>query len=307
MRLTAFALILGTTTGAHAQSASPECLIIDGLDTVLTVQSRLSRNPDSILFISDIRVLRTEMSFLSERATLEAVESNSLSIKGYTFLRFLRNTQALLEMVSLDDPNSVKPHFSRGVRSNLSDIGQYLPDLRCSDSDIATAAQEAIQSARNATNSDDEDDAGEIIRAAADQLLNWTNLFGLIGLGISAVLTRRIALTLLVRHKRRAKRQPAIYAADYTLGNRTKTGVLIDINCFGTKLRHAETGPIGKGSTIDVQIGGDRIRGIVAWTNTHYAGVQFRTPISLTAVQKICETPMRPPQKQNGAPKDAAS
>ncbi len=302
MRTAAFALVMCIATGAQAQSASQACLIVNGLDTLHGIQTRLSRNPDTILFADDVRVLRATVSNISNRAALDAIQSNTLAIKGNTFLRFLQNTRDLLQAVSLDDPNRITPHFTRQVRTNLENVENYLVDLRCTDDEISAAKEAALEIAQDIGG---DDDAGQIIRDAADELMNLRNLFWFIGLGIIAVVGTHVGRRLAARRRRRAKRHITNYATDYCLDARTKSGRLIDINCFGTKLRHAEDEPIPKGTSIDICIDDAWLSGAVMWSNAHYAGVQFNRTISLNTVRHICQSPAGGSQKQNGALSDA--
>ncbi|MEL6840473.1 MAG: PilZ domain-containing protein [Pseudomonadota bacterium] len=304
MRLAAFALVMTLSTGAQAQSGSQACVVINGIDLLHGIQTRLARNPDTLLFTDDVRVIRAQISAISDRAALDAVQSNALTIKGNTFLRFLQNTRNLLLKVSMDDPNSVTPHFTAGVRRNLSNVETYLVELRCSADEIA-AAEETL--AEVDSRDDDSDDAVRIVREAAEELLNLTNLFVFAGAALIAIVGMRLWQKFSARQRRRAKRYVTSFTTDYRLTNRSMAGRLVDINCFGTKLRHAEDAPIAKGARVAICICDEWVNGTVVWTNTHYAGVQFSRSITLKAVQQVRKGPAPGAQKQNGVQLDAAS
>lgn len=307
MRLTIIALMFVTATGAQAQTTPEDCLMIDRLDTLHAVQTRLSRNHNQFMFRTDIRLIRAEFSQLSESSALTAVDSNRLSSKGSAFVSFLRNTGTLLQRVSLDDPDSIQPHFTQSARSNLAAVGRHLATVRCEGATVRQARQNA-QARASSTAEDDgeEDDAAQILREAAEELINFTNFFIFIGLATITVLGRRLLKYLTKRRKRRAKRHAVIYASDYGMDERVSEGVMIDINCFGCKLKHSEDAPIEKGTVLDLQIEEEWIEGTVIWTNNHYTGVQFKRSISLEMVKAVCEAPIEPPEKENGAQKDAA-
>lgn len=57
--------------------------------------------------------------------------------KGAAIARFLEDTQTLLQMVSLDDPQSIRPHFERSVRVKLQSVGSDLIELLCSTDQMA--------------------------------------------------------------------------------------------------------------------------------------------------------------------------
>ena len=304
MRPAAFALAICVSTGAQAQSASQDCLIIDGLDVMHGIQMRLSRNPDTILFADDIRVLRASIGTISDRAALQAIQSNALAVKGNTFLRFLQNTRALLQTVSMDEPNSVTQHFGRQERANLGKVANYLVDLRCTPDDIAQA-EDAVLAAVGEIGGDD--DAGQIIRAAAEELISLNNILWFVGMTVTAIVGTRLWQSLAARQRRRAKRHPTSYTADFQVNNHTRVGALIDINCFGTKLRHGCDDPLAKGAQIAISVEDEWIKGSVVWSNAHYAGVQFNRAISLGTVGQVRNTVPKTPQTQNGALGGAAS
>ncbi len=86
----AAALFMGTDR-LHAN-----CLVIDKIDRLYTIQSRLARDPDTGLFATDLRLLRITLRSLSNTAALEAVDGNALFGRGADIVRMLQQTQALL-------------------------------------------------------------------------------------------------------------------------------------------------------------------------------------------------------------------
>lgn len=307
MRLTIIALMFVAASSTQAQTTPEDCLIIDGLDTLHAVQTRLSRNHNQFMFQTDIRIIRAEFSMLSERDTLIAVDSSRFSSKGSAFINLLRNTETLLQGVSLDDPDGIQPHFTPDVRANLTAVGQQLATVRCTGAEVRLARRDAQARASSRAEDDGEpDDAAEILREAAEELINFTNLFIFIGLATATVLGRRLIRYLVKRKKRRAKRHTVIYASEYGTEDGMSEGVMIDINCFGCKLRHSEDAPISEGVVVRLQIEQETVEGVVIWTNIHYAGIQFKRPLSLETVKAICDAPIAPPENENGAQEDAA-
>ncbi len=102
--------------------------------------------------------------------------------------------------------------------------------------------------------------------------------------------------------RRRAKRHNTRYPAQYRSAEGAINGMLMDINCHGTKLRHHAVKPLKQGTFVEISIEGKWTRGTVMWSNVHYSGVQFKDATNLALVCAVCLA-----QTQNGAPKDAAS
>lgn len=298
VRFLAIALVICTGTGAQAQLAPQGCVYIDHLDVMHRIQTRLANNPDTIHFLDDVRVLRAKLNTVSDRAVLEAVQSNALTIKGNTFLRFLQNSRALLQTVSMDDPNSVTRHFDQQVRSNLDTIGSYLVHLRCSAEEIARDEDVAAQTTDQGV---DDEDAGQIIREAAQEILNLKNLFLVVGGTVSAHVGLRLWRSFAARQRRRSKRHPTNYATNYQIKSDTQAGGLIDINCYGTKLRHGSDAPLAKGTKVAIQIDDEWINCTVMWSNAHYAGLQFSRSIDLATVGHIRAIHSKP-EKRKTAP-----
>jgi len=301
-------LMLGSLSVGNVAHAN--CVLIDTLDKLHIIQSRLGRNPDTALFASDIRQLRTMQASVTDRAALDAVDGNRFTGKGADFVRFLRNTQDLLQVASLDDPYSVSRHFTVPTRANLAAIRSHMNDLRC------TTDQIAVDSARtddpvNATSSDAEDlvVVAETLSSLAEEVFRWRTLFIVLALiGGLSVLVPLLRRWLLIRC-RRAERHNASYATSYVWDDREISGTLININCYGIKLRHEADNPMPKGDRIKVKICGDWVSCTVMWVNKHYSGLQFRRMISLAdvnTVRTIEHPPKSPSETQNGAQKDAA-
>ena len=282
-----------------------QCLVIDRLDTVHALQTRISRSPAATFISADFDLLRSQLRGLNETTTLDAINSHSGSAQGAAFLRLLQDTENLLQIARMGNPDSITQHFTQKVRSNLATVSRYLTDLRCSDDAIRIARYGQDQTGARETE-ETLDNAAAIVWRMIAEILDLTNLFLLMGAVVCIVFGTHVTRQMISRSKRRAKRQTSHYSTSYQIKGKTRPGTLLDINCFGTKLKHAEQGAIPAGSESSIKIGDDWVPGIIAWTNAHYAGVQFKRAISLAAVTTVCETKSPPPQTQNGAQKDAA-
>ena len=64
--------------------AYADCALIDRIDRLFTIQSRLARDPDTTFFATDIRQLRRISAGISSRAVLTAVDGNSFTGRGHT-------------------------------------------------------------------------------------------------------------------------------------------------------------------------------------------------------------------------------
>ena len=298
-------LAIGTLVAAP--SALADCALINQLDKLHIIQSRLARDPDTALFATDIRQLRTISAGISDRATLEAVEGNRFTGHGAAFLHFLQNTQSLLQFTSLDDPQSVHRHFSRPTRDNLALIGDNLITLRCNETQIAVDA--AIAAERGAGGNSDAEDLAKVedtlTRLAGEVLRPRTAIILLLLAGVTALALPLVKRWIVLR-QRRAKRHNTIYSTQYLSKKHKINGTLIDINCHGAKLRHEMDSPLPKGQAVEIAICDQWIEGHVMWSNAHYSGVQFRKTLSLSDVAAVCAT-KDGPEMQNGAPRDAAS
>jgi hypothetical protein len=281
--LAAIFVILGSS-----QTARADCRIIDQLDKLFILQTRLAANPNTALFGNDIRQLRAISSSLSERAALQAIDGNTLLGKGAEVVRFLRNTRLLLDGASLDDPSSVLSHYTRGNRNNLAQIGDHLHDLRCTDEQISVAQAEAASDPIRSTS--DAEDIAAVSAALSQAIQELTRpssiLVILLAIATTVVASRLISRWLVLR-RRRTKRHNTNFATRYYVNEQSTKGVLLDINCFGTKLKHADDAPIPGGTSIAVDIGDQMTKGTVMWSNQHYSGVQFKSAISLGQVEHI--------------------
>lgn len=280
----AAALFMGTDR-LHAN-----CLVIDKIDRLYTIQSRLARDPDTVLFATDLRLLRITLRSLSNTAALEAVDGNALFGRGADIVRMLQQTQALLESVSVDDPHSIRPHFQGSSRRTLTAVGDHLHDLRCTREQInIDRAANAAEATAPATTTDAEDLA-QVMRALGSfrqEVLRPRNLIGLL-LTIGAVFALApIVKRWLILRRRRARRHPANYATRYRRDVHEIAGSLLDINCYGTKLARPKDENLQVGDGIEIAIEESWVSGKVVWSNRHYSGVQFKRAIGLGEVNEI--------------------
>ena len=301
----AICLALGTLTAGTMAHA--DCALIERLDKLHIIQSRLARDPDTALFSNDIRQIRHINKGIGNRATLDAVEGNGFTGHGADFLRFLAGTQLLLQRASLDDPQSVRPHFDSRQRETLRRIGRHLVNLRCNTDQIAVDA--TIASERGSGGSSDAEDLAEVaesLNRLADEVFRPRTLLVMLlaagGTAIAAPIMKRG----IRRRRRRARRHNTTFATQYLSDAQNLEGMLIDINCHGTKLRHQTDRPLPKGQPVEIAIFDQWIEGTVMWSNAHYSGVQFRKSLSLSDVDAVCAA-ASVPETQNGAPRDAAS
>ena len=304
----AISLMIGTLW--IGPPAYANCLVIDQLDKLQILQARLARDPDTGLFSNDIRQLRAISAGMSNRETLDAVDGNSFTGHGADFMRFLQNTKDLLQGASLHDPQSVRPHFTRAARNNLEQVRDHLTGLRCNDTQIAVESAAASQGTSGG-DSDAEDlaEVAENISAIAEEVFQLRSLVIVLAVSIAISVITPIIRRWIILRRRREKRHNTTYPTQYDWENRTIDGMLIDINCHGTKLRHEKDNPLPIGTTIDLVICGEQTTGTVVWSNTHYSGLQFKNLISLKQVDEICaatDEKTASPKTQNGAPKDAA-
>lgn len=309
MRLSGLVIGLAISTLTWTQPMWANCLVIDQLDKLHALQSRLARDPDTGLFATDIRQLRVIISGLSNADTLDAVDGNSFTGHGADFIRFLQNTNALLQSASLDDPQSIRPHFTRAVRANLSEVSTHLTGLRCNRQQIAVDAAAAAEGSSGG-DSDAEDlaEVAETLSRLAEEVLQVRSLVVLVAIGLTASIVTPLLQKWLILRKRRAKRHNTAYETQYKWDEGTTQGMLIDINCYGSKLRHEEDRPVPQGASIEIAIGETWAEGSVVWSNTHYSGVQFKRLISLADVDivrgKVAKKKASS-KTQNGAAKGA--
>jgi hypothetical protein len=239
---------------------------------------------------------------------LEAVEGNAIIGKGATFVRFLRNTQSMLQGASMDDPHSVRPHFNLAARQNLQDIGGYLTTLRCTSDQISIdQAAQAAEAIRGNSDADDLQEVAAVLSELAKEIFQWRTLVIIAAIGLVTGIAVPQIQKWLIGRRRRATRHNTSYPAKYRWDDRTTQGMLLDINCYGTKLRHETGNPLPQGSSLEVFIQEEWSHCTVMWSNAHYSGLQFKSAIDLDTVHAVCRAGHVQPKKQNGAPKDAVS
>lgn len=309
LRHLTLAVSLATGIFGYGNAALADCVLLDRLDRTVTVQTRLAANPDTALFASDIRQVRAMLNGISQTAALRAVNGNSFTGDGATVARFLTTSAELLQRASLDDPNSVRPHFTQRARQNLADMRSVLAAWRCSEEQIAIDAAAAAAETQRRIDGNNDADAMENVRETlntlADEVLRLRTLvIVLIGATIIAIATPIIQRHMILR-RRRSKRHNCTYQLPYVWEEQSFDGMLVDINCYGTKLQHDLDTPPPQGSHLDMIICEEEIGGTVVWSNTHYVGVLFQKLIPLSHIDPI-RAAKPPPQKQNGAPRDAA-
>lgn len=123
-----------------ASMTHANCGVIDTLDKLHSVETRLSHNPNSPLFTSDIRFLTSQARQLSGSSVTEGLGASPISDKGTAFLYFIYYAKKLALEVSVDDPSTAMRHFQNPVvRENITDVGTFLTEMRCSESEIANA------------------------------------------------------------------------------------------------------------------------------------------------------------------------
>ena len=288
-KMASFALILVLWTA----SASANCAIIDRLDQLHTLQMRLLQNPNSGLFSSDIRQIRVLSKNFSGTAAAEAVDGNTFVGVGARMAAFVQNTQALLRISSLDDPNSVRRHFTPAVRRNLTDVGDDLGSLRCDLTEIRADAADALPVIEGDTNSDEEDlaEVAETLTTIADEVLQWRSLAILVATitALSVVIPAFRRWRLM--RKRKAKRHNTSFDVKYKAKDDTAmVGTLLDINCHGTKLQHNAPEPQETGSQVHISLDEAWVSGTVKWSNNFYSGVKFDKQITLGQVVRVCKS-----------------
>ena len=90
MQQSAMIGILAAALVLAAGRLHADCMVIDKIDRLYTIQSRLARDPDTGLFATDIRLLRVTMHSLSPASALEAVDGNALFGRGADIMRLLQ-------------------------------------------------------------------------------------------------------------------------------------------------------------------------------------------------------------------------
>lgn len=281
--MTAIVILYGGSKAAMA-----DCAVIDQLDKLYLLQSRLAANPDTALFRDDIRQLRAISSSLSERTAMQAVDGNTLVGKGADVVRFLRQTQSLLQRVSMDDPFSVQPHFTPIARRTLTQMADHLRELRCTDEQIVIAQAEAAEDPiRGNSDAEDLEEVSQAISQFAEDIVAPRNLIASVSVIALGVIARPFLQRWMMMRRRRAKRHNTNHATHYEYDGTRKKGALIDINCYGAKLRHEGDKALEKRAAINITIEGADTEGNIIWSNKHYSGVAFRQIISLAQVDFV--------------------
>ena len=274
--LLALCVFVTNTLPSHAN-----CKVLDTIDKLHAVQMRLISNPNTPIFHSELRFLRSQSDSLDNGLVLDAVNSNALSSTGASFLRFTRHAKELLDRVSIDDPDTLRRHYANpNVRSNLQSIGSYMGEFRCSPAEIAAASMPRAE----------EEDRDRILREAVLDLLSLKN-FSLLLLIIGTTSAAAYAYkSLLLREQRQTRRYIAQYATRYKLGDITNDGILFNINNKGAKLKQGPEGRLIIGSTVEILISDIWTPAFVSWSNMHYSGVVFKNTLSGKHVQHIRQT-----------------
>jgi len=288
--------------------AAADCIVIDRLDQLQIIQARLARDPDTALFATDIRQLRRLSTGLGDGDVLDAVDGNRFTGSGADFIGFLDDTQALLQRASLYDPQSVRPHFTAARRANLTTIRTHLHPLRCTDNDLSIARSSAASSTGAGGEGSDEEDLAEVadtLSALADEVFRIRTFVIVLTVVAAFVIIAPVLRNWLHLRRRKAKRHNTRHMTHYHWDSRVIQGMLVDINCYGAKLKHEKDNPLPVGSSVDIKIDEGDVTGTVMWSNTHYSGVQFRKSITLEAVAFV-RARIDTLQKQNGVPRDAA-
>jgi hypothetical protein len=113
------------------EPAAADCLVRSKLDEMHQLQMRMVHNSNAVFFGDEIRRLRVLSDGLGTPEVLRAVNGSRWVGHGAAFRQFLDNTNRLLVRASLDDPQSVRPHFDTKTQQNLQAIGGHMNSLRC--------------------------------------------------------------------------------------------------------------------------------------------------------------------------------
>ncbi|SFS07900.1 PilZ domain-containing protein [Yoonia litorea] len=275
-----------------APKAVADCAIIDQLDKLHTIQTRLAANPDTGLFATDIRQLRAMTHRLTPSEVQTAVGGSTLAGRGADVRRFLAQTRTMLTGVSLDDPNSVRRYFDSAARRTLGKMETHLRDLRCTDAQISidSAARTAARSTSQHTTNTDEEDMAEVaenLRNIGAEVIAPRNILILIAVIAAVALGTPLVRRWLVLRRRRAKRHNTYYGTTYRDEKSTFEGRILDINCFGAKLERAKDHMLNVGDSIEITIDDQWTASQVVWSNQHYSGLQFSRAIGLVEVSAI--------------------
>ncbi|SFR41682.1 hypothetical protein SAMN04488005_1678 [Yoonia tamlensis] len=123
-----------------AGRACANCAVINTIDNLHSVETRLLHNPNSPLFISEIRYLTSQARQLSGSSITEGIGANPMSEKGAALLYFIYYAKKLTLEVSIDEPNTAMRHLQNPqVLENMATVGTYLNSMRCTEAQIASA------------------------------------------------------------------------------------------------------------------------------------------------------------------------
>ncbi|MCG3266415.1 hypothetical protein [Yoonia sp. I 8.24] len=124
-----------------AFAAHANCGVIDTLDKLHSVETRLMRNPNSPLYSSEIRYLSNQARQLSGASVTDGLQAGPSTDKGAAFLYFIYYAKKLALEVSIDEPATATRILQHpAVSANHTSVGVYLGDMRCSAAEIAGAA-----------------------------------------------------------------------------------------------------------------------------------------------------------------------
>jgi hypothetical protein len=184
-------LLAWTACAAHAN-----CGVIETLDKLHSVETRLMRNPNSPLFTSDIRYLTNQARQLSGSSITDGIGANPLSDQGSAFLYFIYYAKKLALEVSVDDPATAIRHFQNPeVSENIATVGSYLGEIHCSAAEIESAEDFPV------VESDQIDIDLLVARAFVTRAFSMRNVLLTIGL-----MTALLAVALLRQSKERKQR-----------------------------------------------------------------------------------------------------
>lgn len=112
-------------------------------------------------------------------------------------------------------------------------------------------------------------------------------------IGISVVVSSwagaRAIRNLAARTRRRKHRHLINLKTNLHVDGKTTNVDLLDINCYGAKIKHHLTDPPESGAKQLVLLNGEWVAFDVAWSNQHYLGIRFQRRLSRLRVFKIVE------------------
>ncbi|MFZ3583143.1 hypothetical protein ACOI1H_13365, partial [Loktanella sp. DJP18] len=198
--------------------------------------------------------LRSWPSFDDFRPLRDETDPNAIPLRDPAAMTVLSSAEKVLSRYSCKKEvagisGSSDSHINNGMRSN------------------GTLEHDADQSLSNPT--------GQSIPL-------WLYLIALLTVAMFHGLSR-----LIVRRKNLARRRAHRYSvkkcARFRAGELAFKGEILDINCFGIKLRHKGLLPPEE-QNISVEVLGQIKSGRITWRNGHYAGVLFDSRLSMANV-----------------------